>query len=152
MNPYRRVFRHLEYSIAAGYNLLGLVDKGKDVEAKDVAITSAITAAQIAAIYYTDKLVYHFVTKGYVALATRAIVTVQLVYIGGAIASAVIDPDKGFQRYNEFIDDVVSGDIGDAGNKINFSVIAAITAASKTQRGKTAIMVLEEGKRMLNPF
>jgi len=152
VNPYRRPLRHLEYTVAAGYNLLQLVKKGADITGKDVARTGAITTAQILAIYYTDKLVASFITRGYAAAATKTLAGVQVAYIGGAVLSVAIDDKTGLENYNEFIDDVTSGDLNEASRKFNWSILALVTAFSQTDTGKTTSSTIDSLIDLVNPF
>lgn len=96
--------RNLQYTIASGYSLLRLVRQGKDIDGKDLLREGAILGASLAAIYYQDKIIEVAVSRGLVQGVTRTLVGVQLAYIAGAVASTYIDPDEGFENYNEFID------------------------------------------------
>ena len=152
VNPYRRPIRHLEYTIAAGYNLLQLTKKGEDITAKDVAKAGLLTSLQIAAIYYTDKLVASFITRGYVATATKTLAGVQLAYVAGAVASVTIDGKEGLENYNEFIDDVITGDVNEVSRKFNFSInmlMIEIATSQPVKDTETAISVLID---YINPF
>jgi hypothetical protein len=150
VNPYRRPLRHLEYTLAAGYNLLQLTKKGSEVTASDVARTGTITALQIAAIYYTDKLVAGFITRGYAAATTKTLAGVQAAYITGAVLSVAIDQEEGLQNYNEFIDDVITADFDSASTKWHFSLTTIVSRFAQSDKGKTTTNVIDEIIRLVS--
>ncbi len=149
MNDFRAPIRHFNYTIAAGYNFLTLVSKGDKVTAGDAAKAGLVTGLQIAAIYYSDKAIAAFVRRGWLARTTGVLAGVQLAYIAGATAAVAIDEKEGFQNYNDFIDDVTSGEIGDAGIKFQFALTVLLSRwAFETESGKTTVSVIEELKRI----
>ena len=153
VSPYRDPLRQFNYSVVIGYNMLQLVKKGDELTAKDIGKQSAITIGQLAAIYLTDKIIVGFIQRGLLQMATRAMVGVMAVYIGGAVVSTLIDEEEGLQNYNDFIDDVTSGDIGSAGNKINFTSFMIAKEITETDIGRATYFVVKEvERRVLGPF
>ena len=96
--------RNFEMAVAGGYSMLQLIRRGEELTYKDVARQGLLLSAQLAVIYYQDKIIHTVIQRGFLAGLTRVTVGVQLAYIGGAVASVAIDEEKGLQRYNEFID------------------------------------------------
>lgn len=91
-------------TIAAGFGLLQLTRKGKDVTGKDVLKTGVITGITIGAILAQDKVLQLLVKRGWLAGITGTIIAVEAAYIGGAVISTLIDEEEGFQNYNYIID------------------------------------------------
>jgi hypothetical protein len=152
-NPYRDPLRQFNYTVVVGYNMLQLVKKGEDLTAKDIGKQTAITIGQLAAVYLTDKIVVGFIQRGLLQMATKAMVGVMAVYIGGAVVSTFIDEEEGLQNYNDFIDDVTSGDIGATGGKVNFTGFMIAKEITETDVGRATYFVVKEvERRVLGPF
>ena len=100
LSEVRLARRKLEMTIAAGFGLLQLTRKGKDVTGKDVLTTGAITGLTIGAILAQDKVLQLLVKRGWLAGITGTLIAVEAAYIGGAVISTAIDPEEGFQNYN----------------------------------------------------
>jgi len=149
---YRRPIRHLEYAVAAGYTMLQLVKEGKDLTFEKSAKAGAWLSLQLAAIYYTDKAIAAFLTRGYVAVATKTLLGVQAAYIGGAVASVAIDSEEGLSNYNDWIDDVTSGDITGVSQKTHFTILVLITKFSQTTEGQQATSLADLIVATVNPF
>lgn len=154
---YRDPIRHFNYTVTVGYNMLQLIAKGEDVEGKDVAKRGIITAAQLSAIYFSDKLIHAIVSRGYLKYATYTLAGIYAIYIGGAVVSTIIDPDHGFERYNDYIDDVTSGDIDDALDKVswatNYLIYDSIMDFLGSDTGNAVSLVIKElERRVLGPL
>jgi len=104
LSEVRLARRKLEMTIAAGFGLLQLTRKGKDVTGKDVVKTAAITGLTIGAILAQDKVLQLLVKRGWLAGITGTLIAVEAAYIGGAVISTLIDPEDGFTDYNYIID------------------------------------------------
>jgi len=100
LSEVRLARRKLEMTIAAGFGLLQLTRKGKDVTGKDVVKTAAITGLTIGAILAQDKILQKLVQRGWLAGITGTLIAIEASYIAGAVISTAIDPEDGFQNYN----------------------------------------------------
>lgn len=148
---YRRPLRHLEYTVASGYTLLKLIGE-KELTKKKALYAGGLLSLQLAAIYYTDKLVAGFITRGYAAATTKTLLGVQAIYIGGAVASVLIDDKEGLDNYNEFIDDVVSGDGTATSFKISYTATVLLSRFAMTDEFKATDTAIELILDQINPF
>ncbi len=110
LSEVRLARRKLEMTIAAGFGLLQITKKGKDVTGQDVLKAGAITGLTMGAILAQDKLLQMFVQRGWLSSITGTLIAIELAYIGGAVVSTMIDEDEGFENYNDFIDAAVDPD------------------------------------------
>ena len=94
----------LSSTIVVSSNLLQLIGKGKDVTKKDAATSAAVTTLQVASILAMDKFVQTIVQRKFLVPLVAVQVGVAAAYVGGAVASTLIDKESGFEKYNEFID------------------------------------------------
>ena len=104
LSEFRIARRKFEMTIAAGFGLLQITKKGKDVTGTDVVKTGVITGLTIGAILAQDKILQLFVKRGWLAGITGTLIAVEAAYIGGAVISTLIDEEEGFQNYNYIID------------------------------------------------
>ena len=104
MSERRFAKRKLELVIASGFGVLLVVRKGKDVTAADVGTAAGVTAMAMAGILLQDRIVQKILSRGWLGAITGTTIAVEAIYIGGAVWSTYIDPEDGFQNYNEFID------------------------------------------------
>ena len=143
-SPYRDPLRQFNYVVVVGYNMLQLIKKGEEVTRKDVGKQAAYTLGQLAAVYLTDKIVVGFIQRGLLQTATRTMAGVMAIYIGGAVVSVMIDEEEGLANYNDFIDDVTSGDIGEAGQKIDFTMFQVANEILQTDYGQATYLVVQD--------
>lgn len=134
--PTHRKRRQLEAAGIGIYNLYELTKKGKDVDGMDYLVAAGKVAAQIGAILAIDKALATLVARGVLQPITWTLIGVQGIYFGGALLSKAIDPDKGLQNYNQFIDIAIDS----PSIARDVTIQSGITVAEKKAPGSTSTL------------